>query len=149
MTSITYLTVSQLTRPDVAYAASKLAKYMHNLGPMARQIIFLKRTLRYLAGTSHRCLSYDFSKPPHLCGYYDGAHADDYNTCRSTMYRTFAKAAREGQWLTKVFTSLKHSAVTPIDLLTKPLAPEQFLKLPKQFVAKRPLQQPAQVQGGV
>ena len=103
----------------MAYAASKLAKYMHNLGPMARRSIFLKRTLRYLAGTSHRCLSYDFSKPPHLCSYYDGARADDYNTCRSTMYRTSAKAAREAKFLTKIFTSLKHrDAVTPIDLFS-------------------------------
>ena len=35
------------------------------------------------------------------------------------------------------------------DLLTKPLPPEQFLKLLKQFMVKRPLQLPAQVQGGV
>jgi len=229
--SIIYL--SQWTRPDFAFAAAKLSKFMHNPGPT--HVKYLKRTLRYLAGSRNRCLIYDFSKPPPrsgVYGYYDAAHADDYDTRRSTMAYLFfyegapvswksklhtyvttstnhseyccsAKAAREAKFLTKIFTSLKHrDAVTPIDLfsdstgaismnynpvhheankhcdladhfareqvergiitishvpttemladlLTKPLPPEQFLKLLKQFMAERPLQLPAQVQGGV
>lgn len=229
--SIIYL--SQWTRPDLAFAASKLSKFMHNPGPA--HVKFLKRTLRYLAGTRSRCLLYDFSRPPPragVYGYYDAAHADDIDTRRSTMaylffyegcpiswksklhsyvttstnhseYCASAKAAREAKWLFKLFSSLKHrDAVTPIDLfsdstgaismnynpvhhesnkhcdladhfareqvergiitishvptaemladlLTKPLAPEQFLRLLKQFMAEKPLQLPAQVQGGV
>ena len=79
-------------------------------------------------------------------GYFDSAHADDVDTCRSTMaylffyegcliswhsklhtyvttstnhseYVASAKAAREACWYTKVFTFLGlPSAVRPIDL---------------------------------
>jgi hypothetical protein len=43
------------TRPDLAFAVSKLCKYMHN--PGQEHIVALKRLLRYLKGTASHGLS--------------------------------------------------------------------------------------------
>jgi hypothetical protein len=128
------------TRPDIAFAVSKLSKFMHN--PGAKHIQALKRLLRYLKGTVKHCLIYDFSKPPPrsgVYGYYDAAHADDTDTRRSTMayimffegcaiswksklhtyittstnhseYCASAKAAREAKWLYKMFSAMGYEA---------------------------------------
>jgi hypothetical protein len=127
------------TRPDLAFAQSKLSKFMHN--PAAKHIEALKRMVRYLKGTSTRCLLYDFgAAPPRkgVYGYYDASHADDLDTRRSTMayifffegcaiswhskvhtfvttstnhseYCASAKAAKEAKLLEKIFCALGHS----------------------------------------
>ena len=124
------------TRPDIAFAVSKLSKFMHN--PGSKHLAYLKHLLRYLKGSSSRKLVYDFSSeaPRHgVYGYYDAAHADDIDTRRSTMayifffhgcaiswksklhtyvttstnhseYVSSAKAAREAKWLWKIFSHL-------------------------------------------
>ena len=144
--SLNYL--SQWTRPDIAFAVSKLSKFMSNPGP---KHLLLKRVLRYLKGTRTRCLVYDFSKKPPrsgVYGYYDASHADDKDTRRSTMgYKFFyygcliswksklhsyvtlstnnseycasAKAAREAKWLHKMYIAVNRSTdVCPIDLFS-------------------------------
>ena len=72
-------------RPDIAYAVSKLAKFMHNPGEAHQQA--LKRTLRYLFSSASLGLLYDFSTAPAkdgVYGYYDSSFADCPDTKRST-----------------------------------------------------------------
>jgi len=135
------------TRADTSYALSKLSKFMQN--PGHNHVSALKRLLRYLKGTADYKLVYSFASPPvrtGVYGYFDSAHADDVDTCRSTMaylffyegcllswhsklhsyvttstnhseYVASSKAAREACWYAKVFTFLGlRSAVQPIDL---------------------------------
>ena len=135
------------TRADTCFGLSKLSKFMQNPGP--NHVSALKRLLRYLKGTVEYKLVYSFASPPvrtGVYGYFDSAHADDVDTCRSTMaylffyegcliswhsklhtyvttstnhseYVASAKTAREACWHTKVFTFLGlPSAVRPIDL---------------------------------
>ena len=143
----TIIYIVMWTRPDAAFAMSKLSKFMHN--PGTNHIKALKRLVRYLQGTKDYKLIYDFSSPaPHkgVYGYFDSAHNDDVDTCRSTMaylfffegcliswfsklhsyvttstnhseYVASAKAAREANWLHKIFKTLKlEDAVSPINL---------------------------------
>ena len=66
------------TRPDLAYAQSKLSKFMQNPGP--KHVKALKRALRYLKKTTDLGLVYDFSKKPPrsgIYGYYDASYADE------------------------------------------------------------------------
>ena len=125
------------TRPDIAFAISKLSKFMAN--PGEKHVQGLKRLLRYLAGTVDQGLLYSFAaSPPRegVYGYYDAAHADDIDTRRSTMAYVFfyegcpiswhsklhtyvttstnhseycaaAKAAREAKWLEKIYCHIK------------------------------------------
>ena len=73
------------TRPDMAYAVSKLCKFMHN--PGHDHFVALKRLLRYLLGTANYGLVYDFSSRAiatkksgfygfYSYGFYDASHAD-------------------------------------------------------------------------
>jgi hypothetical protein len=127
---------STWTRPDIAYAVSKLCKFMHNPGP--KHVQALKRLLRYLKKTVKLGLVYSFTDTPAktgVYGYYDASHADDVDTRRSTLayvvymsgcliswhtklhtyvttstnhseYCAAAKAAREAKWLEKLFEFL-------------------------------------------
>ena len=102
------------TRPDLAFAQSKLSKFMHCPGP--KHVAALKRLLRYLAGTADAHLVYDFSSAPTLkgvYGYYDASHADDVDTMRSTMASIFFFEGCPIYWTSKtntyVTTSTNHS----------------------------------------
>ena len=93
------------TRPDIAYAVSKLAKYMAN--PGKKHVEMLKRLLRYLKGTVSHGLVYDFSAQPPLAkvyGYYDASHADDLDTRRSTMGFLFFYEGCVIAWSSKLHT---------------------------------------------
>jgi hypothetical protein len=82
----TFLYFILWTRPDLAYAVSRLCRFMHN--PGQAHYAALKRLLRYLAGTLDKGLVYDFSKPVELHGvhiFIDAAHADCPDTKRSTL----------------------------------------------------------------
>ena len=86
--SVSYL--ANWTRPDVAYAVSKLAKFMQS--PGARHISELKRVLRYLRCNSDLGLKYNFSAEPvrqGLYGYFDASFADCVDTRRSTVSYVF------------------------------------------------------------
>jgi hypothetical protein len=109
------------TRGDVAYAVSKLCRFMHN--PGEAHITALKRLLRYLHGTADFGLCYDFSSgwkaAAHKCckdsvyGMYDAAHADCIDTYRSTGAYCFYYGGSVISWHTKllptVTTSTNHS----------------------------------------
>ena len=109
------------TRPDVAYAVSKLCRFMHN--PGEEHIKALKRLLRYLAGTSDYGLSYNYSSgwrdathekcKESVYGFYDAAHADCVDTYKSTGAYCFYFGNCVISWHTKllptVTTSTNHS----------------------------------------
>ena len=102
------------TRADCQYALSKLGKFQRNPGKV--HIQGLKRFVRYLKGTAHYKLAYDFSGPPPRSGiyaYFDSAHNDDVDTGRSTMaYLVFYEGCLLS-WFSKlhtmVTTSTNHS----------------------------------------
>ena len=104
------------TRPDMAYAVTKLCKYMQN--PGREHIIALKRLLRYLKGTKDYGLKYDFSAgapgtKTGVYGFYDASHADCLDTLKSTMAHFFLFFGCPLSWKTKlhsfVTTSTNHS----------------------------------------
>ena len=70
---------STWTRPDIAYAVSKLCRYMHN--PGRPHITALKHLLRYLNATATLGITYRAAaanaSSVRIHGYYDAAHADD------------------------------------------------------------------------
>ena len=128
------------TRPDIAFAISKLSKFSRN--PGIKHVQALKRLLRYLKGTANRCLVYSFANAPPrtgVYGYFDAAHADDADTLKTTMAYVFffegcaiswktklhtsvtlstnhseycaaSKAAREAKWLDKIFSCLNYTS---------------------------------------
>jgi len=53
--------ISQCTRPDIAFAVSKLAQFSAN--PGRKHWIEAKRTLRYLGSTINYCLHYSRDEP--------------------------------------------------------------------------------------
>jgi hypothetical protein len=135
------------TGPHLAFAHSKLSKFMQNPGP--NHVKALKRLLRYIKGTIDYKLVYSFESSVPETGvyaYFDSAHNDDVDTCRSTMAYLFfykgciiswfsklhtyvttstnhseyvccSKAAREAVWFDKIFHKLRlQEAVRPIAL---------------------------------
>ena len=85
MGSLNHLMV--YTRPDIAYACSKLAQY--NSRPDAVHWKALKRVLRYLAGTTDKGITFGLGKdegitPKQLVGWTDSAYADDVDDSHST-----------------------------------------------------------------
>jgi hypothetical protein len=124
------------TRPDMAYAVSKLCRFMHN--PGKPHLAALKHLLRYLVGTKDYGLRYSFGVGGDefgVNGYFDAAHADCPDTYRSTLAYVFffdkcaiswhsklhsfvttstnhseyccsAKACREAKWLDSLCTEL-------------------------------------------
>jgi hypothetical protein len=107
------------TRPDIAYAVSKLCRFMHNPGTV--HFTALKRLLRYLRDTSHYGLKYSFvqdgataSSPKRgIYAYYDASHADCPDTRRSTVAYVFFFEGAPISWKTRlhtyVTTSTNHS----------------------------------------
>jgi len=82
--SLNYM--SMWTRPDISLTVSKLAKFMKAPGQV--HVVALKRLLRYMRGTTHMGLVYDFSSKPrkrNLYAYLDASWADDEDTRRSTL----------------------------------------------------------------
>ena len=107
------------TRPDIAFAISKLSKFMQNPGP--KHVMALKRLLRYLRGTAKHGLRFSFGSdgsPRSGCktgvyGFYDASFADDVDTRRSTMGYVFYFEGCPLSWHSKlhtyVTTSTNHS----------------------------------------
>jgi hypothetical protein len=105
---------SHWTRPDMAYAVSKLCRFMHN--PGKPHVTALKRTLRYLKGTANYGLLYDFGKSQStanrklgIYGLYDAAHADCPDTLKSTTAYMFFLAGGLISWYTKLHTYITTS----------------------------------------
>lgn len=113
--SFIYLT--SWTRPDMAYAVSKLCRFMHN--PGRTHIVALKRLMRYLHATADHGLKFDFSPltaagaKTGIYGYYDASHADCPDTMRSTCAYVFFLSGCPISWHTKLHsvltTSTNHS----------------------------------------
>jgi len=113
--------ITMWTRPDIAYAVSKLCRFMHN--PGEEHIKALKRLLRYMAGSSDFGLRYDFSDgwqsrahpkcKETIYGFYDAAHADCVDTFKSTGAFCFFLCGCIISWHTKLLptitTSTNHS----------------------------------------
>jgi len=87
--SILYL--STITRPDIAYAAGLLARYISKWS--MEHFKAAKHLLRYLRGTSDLCLSYDTEAGKRvLLGYADADWGGCQDTRRSTtgyLFKTF------------------------------------------------------------
>ncbi len=127
--------LANTTRPDIAYAVSRLASYTVN--PSLQHISALKRILRYLSGTRDHGITYkniQQDSPNSFIGYTDAAYAntDDLKstsgyvfitqggaiTWRSkkqsmiamlstkAKYVALSEAAREASWLRQLFSEL-------------------------------------------
>ena len=109
--SFIYLT--SWTRPDMAYAVSKLCRFMHN--PGRTHIVALKRLMRYLHATADHGLKFDFSPltaagaKTGIYGYYDASHADCPDTMRSTCAYVFFLSGCPISWHTKLHTVITTS----------------------------------------
>ena len=75
-----------VSRPDLAYSVSRLARYTHNPGPEHFQAA--KEVLRYLAGTIDYAIKYEFAndgdKSLRLLAYADADYGTDPDNARST-----------------------------------------------------------------
>jgi len=71
------------TRPDIAYAVSVVSRNLEN--PTERDVIRVKRILRYLRGTTDHILAYKPNQGKgNLVCYSDADHGGDLGTGRST-----------------------------------------------------------------
>jgi hypothetical protein len=101
-------------RPDMAFAVSQLARFMHN--PGQKHQVALKRALRYIFKTADLGLNYDFSAGPTskgVHGFYDASFADCPDTKRSTGGHIMYWWGCPVNWMSKmhrfVTTSTNHS----------------------------------------
>jgi hypothetical protein len=74
--------VATVTRPDISFAASSLARFLSC--PTAHLMKCAERVLRYLAGTRTHKLTYTKSKTTTLIGYSDADWANCEETRKST-----------------------------------------------------------------
>ncbi|CAL2279392.1 unnamed protein product [Prunus armeniaca] len=91
--SLLYLTA---TRPDVMYAASLLARYMH--GPSNKHYGTAKRVLRYLKGTLDYGLMYEKGKKAVLMGYCDSDWGGSVEDSKSTSGYAFSFGSGVFSW---------------------------------------------------
>ena len=93
------------TRPDIAFVVNKLCKFMSNPGDA--HFAVLKHLLRYLKGTKHKGLCFDFSAPSSvqgLHGFSDSSHADCPDTKHSTIAYIFRLDDAVLSWFSKLHT---------------------------------------------
>jgi hypothetical protein len=74
--------VATVTRPDISFAASSLAKFL--TCPTSHLMKCAEKVLRYLAGTKSHRLTYTKSDPMQLTGYSDADWANCEITRKST-----------------------------------------------------------------
>eukprot|EP00253_Pinus_taeda_P025413 PITA_25413 len=86
------------TRPDISHAVGVVSRFMANPGKEHWQAV--KWVLRYLRGTSDRCIVFNGSEGS-VCGYVDADYAGDLDKRRSTTGYVFtlADASKEAIWL--------------------------------------------------
>ena len=130
-----------LTRPDIAYAVSKLSSYTAN--PSMQHVTMLKRVLQYLSGTRSYGITYHdvLGHPNQFFGYADALFANANNlksttgyvfkmsssmitwyskrqsvTALSTMeaeYIALSEATQEACWLRSLFSKLGFTQTLP------------------------------------
>ncbi|KAI5353802.1 hypothetical protein L3X38_006696 [Prunus dulcis] len=99
--SLLYLTA---TRPDIMFAASLLARFMHN--PTKKHMGTAKRVLRYIQGTISYGIAYDKGKGAVLIGYCDSDWSGSEDDMRSTSGYAFNLGSGAFAW-----ASIKQSSV--------------------------------------
>lgn len=87
------------TRPDIAFAVTRLAKYAHN--PSADHMRFAKYVLRYLQGTLSYALCYDGASRSGLIAYSDSDWAEDHDDRHSTSGFVFLMANCVVSWVSR------------------------------------------------
>lgn len=90
------LYLSTCTRPDIALAVSKLAKYVQNPGRVHWQA--LKHLMRYLKGTLDYGLRYTSNGNGELEGWADASYGDDLDNRRSTTGYLFQLSGNTITW---------------------------------------------------
>ncbi|CAL2280291.1 unnamed protein product [Prunus armeniaca] len=98
--SLLYLTA---TRPDIMFAASLLARFMHE--PTRKHMGTAKRVLRYIQGTFDYGIVYEKGKEARLIGYCDSDWSGSEDDMRSTSGYAFNLGSG-------VFSSSKVGATT-------------------------------------
>src|SRR3984957_5515539 len=98
-----HLTIN--TRPDIAFAVSRLAQY--TIKPNSQCWAALKRLIRYLKGTRTKSIVYgiqpnsaitDNDATCHIKGYTDSDWAGDISTCKLTSGYLFLRAEAPIAW---------------------------------------------------
>jgi hypothetical protein len=92
------------TRPDIAFAVSRLAQY--TIKPNSQYWAALKRLIRYLKGTRTKGIIYNAQPNPaitdddacHIKGYTDSDWAGDVSTYKSTSGYLFLGAGAPIAW---------------------------------------------------
>lgn len=92
------LYLSACTRPDIAFAVGRLARYASE--PTEAHAAAAKTVLRYLRGTTHWGLCYSGAKA--LTGYCDADFGGDLDTRRSTSGYSFMLKGAAISWMSKV-----------------------------------------------
>ncbi|CAL2254853.1 unnamed protein product [Prunus armeniaca] len=91
--SLLYLTA---TRPDIMFAASLLARFMHN--PTKKHMGTVKRVLRYIQGTIDFGIVFEKGKEITLIGYCDSDWAGSEDDMRSTSGYAFTMGSGVFSW---------------------------------------------------
>ncbi|CAL9006850.1 unnamed protein product [Prunus brigantina] len=91
--SLLYLTA---TRPDIMFAASLLARFMHN--PTKKHMGTAKRVLRYIQGTIDFGIIFEKGKETTLIGYCDSDWAGSEDDMRSTSGYAFTMGSGVFSW---------------------------------------------------
>lgn len=98
------------TRPDTAFAITKLGQFANNPGPVHWNA--LKRLLRYLKSTSHYSITYSGSSSnctATLSGMADSDFAADTDDCKSISGYAFLLAGAAISWSAKRQTTVAQS----------------------------------------
>ena len=93
------LYVMVMSRPDIAYAVSQVAKFSQNPGPAHWKAV--KRILSYLAGTANYGLSFSSNDLKTIVGYTDADYAGDIKTRRSISGFVFLFHGGPISWASK------------------------------------------------
>jgi hypothetical protein len=91
--------LSVISRPDIAYAVSKLGQYMNK--PSSMDLVKAKRVLRYLQGTMDLYLNYLGKNNKTLIGYSDSDWAGNYDNRRSMSGFIFTLGGTAVSWSSK------------------------------------------------
>ncbi len=83
--------IANATRPDIAYAISRLSSYTAN--PMMQHVSALKQVLRYLSGTKSHGITYgDILRHPNYFHGYADTSFGNADGCKSTTGYVFKMA---------------------------------------------------------
>lgn len=95
--SLNYLSV--VSRPDISYAISKAGEHMAD--PGERDLIAIKRILRYLNGHKDYAIKFKMNSGAQLVGYCDSDWAGDKEHRKSTTGYVFILAGGPISWSSK------------------------------------------------